>query len=591
MSSYAQLKEMALRKAEEEQASLNREREHKEREAAAKRAAREAQEREQKERERKILVQRMARQKEEETRERLRKEQASKLRNETIATDDPIAKPKLAGGAGATLSRPDADKLKKPGSTWRENLSGQLKANSNSNPVARRKRKVDEDDFVGNRFDKPSRKSSSSASASSSASKRKPVPLTREEKQAMRRAREFGSLPRLPPISRVGATPSTSRSNSSINTSDASANANRTSARAHLAKENGLVALGTKKRDHRSIDEIERDLRRQREEKEQSKKEGMSEAERERQAALLRRQRAMEGKRKSDQQDRERQAAKNEAENGDGSDSKEDLYGSEDDRPSRSRASQQKAAKTNGLPSIPKRPTNVGAPPTPAQPKEPKPLGGRAAGGIDPADFLPGAPLRPEVMARLTEKAKSASGRGHAARSPERDAAPQAKRVAAEARTSPAAPSPPASAPPRRETARDRFIREQEEKKKKLAAGGSDRRDELRRSGSPDEYESEEEYDEDEYESDGMSDDEAGGGGASYRDEIWKIFGKDRKKYASRMVDSDDDMEADAGSVLQEELRSARQAREEDLREEQREKEREREKMLRKQAHKRASGR
>jgi protein SPT2 len=88
-----------------------------------------------------------------------------------------------------------------------------------------------------------------------------------------------------------------------------------------------------------------------------------------------------------------------------------------------------------------------------------------------------------------------------------------------------------------------------------------------------------------------MSDDEAGGGGASYRDEIWKIFGKDRKKYASRMVDSDDDMEADAGSVLQEELRSARQAREEDLREEQREKEREREKMLRKQAHKRASGR
>ncbi len=389
MSSYAQLKEMALRKAEEDQASLNREREHKEREAAAKRAAREAQEREQKERERKILVQRMARQKEEETRERLRKEQASKLRNETIATDDPIAKSKLAGGAGATLSRPDADKLKKPGSTWRENLSGQLKANSNSNPVARRKRKVDEDDFVGNRFDKPSRKSSSSTSASSSASKRKPVPLTREEKQAMRRAREFGSLPRLPPISRVGATPSTSRSNSSINTSDASANANRTSARAHLAKENGLVALGTKKRDHRSIDEIERDLRRQREEKEQSKKEGMSEAEREREAALLRRQRAMEGKRKSDQQDRERQAAKNEAENGDGSDSKDDLYGSEDDRPSASRASQQKAAKTNGLPSVPKRPTNVGAPPAPAQPKEPKPLGGRAAGGIDPADFLP----------------------------------------------------------------------------------------------------------------------------------------------------------------------------------------------------------
>ncbi len=32
-----------------------------------------------------------------------------------------------------------------------------------------------------------------------------------------------------------------------------------------------------------------------------------------------------------------------------------------------------------------------------------------------------------------------------------------------------------------------------------------------------------------------------GGGSQNYRDEIWKMFGKDRKKYASRMVDSDDD--------------------------------------------------
>ncbi len=54
------------------------------------------------------------------------------------------------------------------------------------------------------------------------------------------------------------------------------------------------------------------------------------------------------------------------------------------------------------------------------------------------------------------------------------------------------------------------------------------------------------------------------------------MFGKDRKKYASRLVDSDDDMEADAASVLQEELRSSKQAREEDLREEMAEKQRER---------------
>ncbi len=38
MSSYAALKEMALRKQEEEQAAINREREQKEREMAAKQA-------------------------------------------------------------------------------------------------------------------------------------------------------------------------------------------------------------------------------------------------------------------------------------------------------------------------------------------------------------------------------------------------------------------------------------------------------------------------------------------------------------------------------------------------------------------------
>ncbi|KAJ8587726.1 hypothetical protein M405DRAFT_852800 [Rhizopogon salebrosus TDB-379] len=51
----------------------------------------------------------------------------------------------------------------------------------------------------------------------------------------------------------------------------------------------------------------------------------------------------------------------------------------------------------------------------------------------------------------------------------------------------------------------------------------------------------------------------------SYSDEIWKLFGKDRRTYIQRDVFSDDeDMEVDAGILEREELRSARLARKED---------------------------
>lgn len=49
-----------------------------------------------------------------------------------------------------------------------------------------------------------------------------------------------------------------------------------------------------------------------------------------------------------------------------------------------------------------------------------------------------------------------------------------------------------------------------------------------------------------------------------YRSEIWKLFGKDRSSYVNDVVDSDDDMEADAMDLEKEELRSARLARKED---------------------------
>ena len=216
MSSYAQLKELALKKAEEEQAALNRERERKEREAAAKLAAREAQEREQKERERKILVQRMARQKEEEARERLRKEQAVKLQQGKVAEDETAARGK--GNLTSKQNLAGSSKLKSSthfGSTQRIDLSDRLRGSSSNGNAPGRKRKTDEDDFVGNRLDKsPTKKAD--LSASSSAPKRKAIPLTREEKQAMKRAREFGSLPKLPPISRLTSGSGSSRNSPAL---------------------------------------------------------------------------------------------------------------------------------------------------------------------------------------------------------------------------------------------------------------------------------------------------------------------------------------------------------------------------------------
>ncbi|KAI0258371.1 hypothetical protein BC834DRAFT_975220 [Gloeopeniophorella convolvens] len=66
------------------------------------------------------------------------------------------------------------------------------------------------------------------------------------------------------------------------------------------------------------------------------------------------------------------------------------------------------------------------------------------------------------------------------------------------------------------------------------------------------------------------------------QDEIWKIFGRDRSKYVSRDVLSDDeDMEADMTALEREELTSARIARKEDLAAEEEERRHEEEKRRR----------
>ncbi|SNX82434.1 uncharacterized protein MEPE_01140 [Melanopsichium pennsylvanicum] len=583
MSSYAKLKEMALKKAEAEQAELNREREQKEREAAAKRAAREAQEREQKERERKILVQRMARQKQEEALEKKRKEHAVKVREDKIGQEEVRTSRTTSSKLG--LSGPSKRiSTETSGSTQKVDLSCRLRANSRNGTSPRKRRKAEEDDFVGNRLDKMTGKKTERAPFSSSgAPKRKAAPLTREEKQAMKRAREFGSLPRLPSIGRISAGTGSSRSSPSTSAGETES---RLSARAQLAKDNGLVALGIKKRDHRSIDEIERDLRKLKEAKGQGKSDGPSQADLEREAALLRRQKAMDEKRKADQKAREEAASRRGK--GDGDDFKDDLFGSDEDAdaPEHRRGSQAKTSRANERPTSANgarsTSTNSSRPPPPP-PKEARPIA-RASGGINPADFLPGAPLRPEAMARLTQKAKTSTESAASRKSLDSASASSTKRAPAEAKAISTTAS--IAAPPKRETERERFIREQEEKKKAAASatpgrGRDDRRDSRRRSQDVSDSE-EDDFDEDEYDSEGIDDDDDGA--PNVRDEIWRMFGKDRKKYASRAVDSDDDMEADAASVLQEELRSSKQAREEDLREEQLEKQREREKLLRKKA-------
>lgn len=67
---------------------------------------------------------------------------------------------------------------------------------------------------------------------------------------------------------------------------------------------------------------------------------------------------------------------------------------------------------------------------------------------------------------------------------------------------------------------------------------------------------------------------------SSLRDQIWGMFGKDRRSYMRDVDDSDDDMEAGASDVLGEERQSALEAIQEDQREEQALLERQRQKQL-----------
>ncbi|EPQ31571.1 uncharacterized protein PFL1_00904 [Pseudozyma flocculosa PF-1] len=627
MLKYQELKEMALRKTRESDEKLAAELKIQQKEAAERRAKQEAKEKAQREAERRLLIKRLQMEKEEAAKERARQQAKAKAERE-----------EASGGPSIVKSASDAVKRKLLGIGIK---SSNRSSSASTSSTRRRKSKNDEDDFVGNRADRlmgkasPSKPSSSAtASSTKSTPKRRSVPLTREEKKQIKLAREFGTLPvrRSPPL-KSSAAVGPARTSSSSSSSSPLAVRSGSNARSKPAPSEGLVALGTKKRDMRSIDEIERDLRRLREGKSES---GKSQVELEREATMLRRQKAMEERRRTELEAREMAKRKRDSggDDDDNDDNDDDLFGSGDESDAKDKPASKKtktAASSAPAPSTTTTNTTTTATGTGAATlasKTPRAPAGSSIsssaavrprdtirnsppiprrGGINPADFLPGAPLRAEARQRLAEVARNKASAidqrstpSKRSRSPADDDAATAAGVVATkkakvARDKDSAASSPA--PMRRETERDRFIREQEEKKAAKARGeiaadarpkghrASDRDLRHHRRSSSNESE-ESEADSFVADSESGSDRSTGGRGGdpNLRDEIWKLFGKDRKQYASRVVDSDDDMEADASAVLQEELRSARQAREEDKREEELERKREREKALRKKA-------
>lgn len=144
-------------------------------------------------------------------------------------------------------------------------------------------------------------------------------------------------------------------------------------------------------------------------------------------------------------------------------------------------------------------------------------------------------------------------------------------------------------APPSRpETARERFLREEQERKAKAkadkAAGVASKKS-MQYEEDDDEDEDDEDEDDEESLDDFIDDEDPD----EEQQDIWSMInpGKERPKYMNTSRDDDDDddddMEADIDSMTKEELRSSRAGREEDKREEAELNRRAREKALLKQ--------
>lgn len=169
---------------------------------------------------------------------------------------------------------------------------------------------------------------------------------------------------------------------------------------------------------------------------------------------------------------------------------------------------------------------------------------------VNPADFLPGAPVRSDVLETARRK-ELATGPGN--KRPRKDSdAPLPKKLR---------PEPVASH--RKETPRERFIREEAERKAALAA----KHDAGEQYGDDDSGHSEEDgHDDEDSAADSFIDDDEEQAQSELH-EVLGMFRRGRQPVRYDEDDSDSDMEAGINDVNREELRSARLAREEDERE------------------------
>ncbi|KAL9933355.1 hypothetical protein V8E36_008073 [Tilletia maclaganii] len=344
------------------------------------------------------------------------------------------------------------------------------------------------------------------------------------------------------------------------------------------------ITLGQEKRDKRSIDEIERDLRAAKEAKLREQG-GLSNSQ------LEERKRREEEHRRQEEKRRAAMAEKRRA----------DLQANgiavppEDASPPRNRK--------------PEPPL----PPPPRSRQESPAVNARLLAAAEFHNRKAVAPPPPPKIRVNGKDAKLKRGRsGRASEGDVRDPSPLGR-----------GGSPAVATPTRKETPRERFIREEAEKKKRAKAGdlsgvasvsgkgkavadrGRRRHDEEEDDDAERSYGDESEADsfvvDDAEELSGMDEDESDeddndgdrryrkkhktshagkrsssgrssgsrkGGSSSMREEIWRIMGRDRSKYVD-MEDSDDDdiMEATAADIAREEVRSGKIAKEEDTRE------------------------
>jgi protein SPT2 len=311
----------------------------------------------------------------------------------------------------------------------------------------------------------------------------------------------------------------------------------------------GLVPLGTHKRDTRSVDEIERDLAASKRAKmsmhgkESHRGRLLEEERKERELeSMLRRTKAMQEKRAMEEK------------------TQRDNYtmGSESNSSDDEERERQMAKDARRIDNSLKPKQNLHEP-SRGQPSN--------SFGLSPADYLPGAPIKANMLIRKAFQAER----------PVKSKKEISRSV------------PEKIEPPKRETPRDKFLREEAEKKRKQSE--REKRAKKATNFTEDDSDDEDEDSEEDSEQDSSESEEEEEEDVppskrnKVSEEIWKMFNRrDKSEYLARDVDSDDDMEVDVESLRREEERSARLARLEDKREEEALRRREQEKAQRKAA-------